>query len=48
MKMEVFLWVTKETEEIAVKRNASTDAGINAAKNTAVTTAEDSIYYGYL
>ena len=33
--MEVFLWVTKETEEIAAKRNASTDAGINAAKNAA-------------
>ena len=40
MNMEVFLWVTKETEEIAAKRNASTDAGINAAKNAAVTKAE--------
>ena len=48
MNMEVFLWVTKETEEIAVKKNASTDAEISAVRNAAVTTAGDSIYYGYL
>ena len=48
MNMEVFLWVTKETEEIAAKRNASTDAGINAVRSAAVTTAEASISCGYL
>ena len=48
MNREVFLWVMKETEESAVKKNASTDAGTYAVRNAAATTAADSIYSGYL
>ena len=48
MNMEVFLWVTKETEEIAAKRNALTDAETNAVRSAAVMTAAASISCGYL
>lgn len=48
MNMEVFLWVMKEIEENAVKKNVLTGAKINVMKNVAAMTAEDLIFCGYL